>query len=247
MITSYSLLGTGGSVQAAAADVSLAGHILAITGCPSMDYRMIDKMTIQTSVAETSAVWTITPTNAASTEFSLQITQIVPSVSSMPIQQTITHNTAASGSSATTICNAWRAALAATKNLQITPSGTTTLVLTAKAGSPIVKVVNASPSATITVTETTPGVSPLGTYAALVAEGVSGAVSGQSYTTVTFNYRESSTNDPAGNVSTGRHIHSLYINAGATNYAALATRLAEVRDAYVAGGTDADPEAIAAS
>lgn len=253
----YASLGTAGTVTAAGADVAVSNHFLicgaaalaTLPNSPQIDVRQIEAASLTAGNAETAGVITVTPTNAASTEFSLQVTQLVNGVPKVTILST---TTAASGSSATTICDAWRSQLAANTGIKITGSGTTTFIMTAQTGYPIIKaqqVTLSSTPGTIAVVATTPGVQAKGTYAALVAQGVNPdiLVSGQTYSQFRIQYRQPSVNDAAGDVSSARNIFTLLINGAATNYAALATRIGEIINGYGAGGTTADPEFLALS
>lgn len=255
----YASLGTAGTVTAAGADVVVSNHLLicgaaalaTLPNSPQIDVRQIESATLAAGNAETAGVITVTPTNAASSEFSLQVTQLVNGVPKIIILST---TTAASGSSATTICDAWRAQLAANTGVKITGSGTATFIMTAQTGYPIIKAQQVTLSnppvpGTIAVVATTPGVLAKGTYAALVAQGVNPdiLVAGQTYSQFRVQFRQPSVNDAAGDVSSSRNIFTLLINGAATNYAALATRIGEIINGYGAGGTTADPEFLALS
>ncbi len=250
-------LGSAGTVTASAADITVANHILNIgattlaplPGRQTIDVRQIEKAALVTAVAETAAVWTITPTAAASQEFSILITQII---NGTPKQLVATAYSLASGSTATTICDSLRAVINANTTMKITASGTTTLVLTAQSTFPLIASVSqvtlgSTPGVFASITNTTPGVAAKGTYAALIAQGVSSdiIVAGQSYSNFRIEYLAASSNDPGGNVSQQRNTLNLYINAGATNYAALATRIGEIINAFASGGSVADPEFLA--
>jgi len=251
-------LGSAGTVTAAAADVTVANHILTLgavaalaplPGRQQIDVRSIEKAALVTAVAETRAIWTITPTFAQSQEFSIIITQIINGTAR---QMVATAYTAASGGNITSLCDALRSAINNNTTMQIVASGTTTLVLTANAGYPLIPSVSqvslsSTPGVFASFTNGTPGVAAKGTYAALIAQGVSAdiIVAGQSYTNFRLQYRASSVNDPGGNVSEQRNTLNFYINAGATNYAALATRLGEIINAFASGGSVADPEFLA--
>lgn len=245
----YSSLGTAGTVQASAADAPVAGHILSITNAPQIDTRTIEKFSITAAVAEVLQVTTVTPTAANSSDFSLVITQMVNGVMQ---SVTLVANTPASGGTATTICNDWRSQLSANgSRIKITGSGTATFILTAQAGSPIFKVTvisTSSASGTISQSTGTAGVAAVGTYTVLTNQGITtipALVSGQSYTQVVIQFRQPSINDPAGNVSSSRDTHTVLINEAATNFAALNTRLGEIKLGYGAGVTTADPTFIA--
>jgi len=248
-----SSLGTAGTVTALGADITVAAHILtvgaaALAPLPAVskyDVRQIESASLIAAVAETASVWTITPTAAASLEYSIQITQVFNGTARVFVA---TAYSLASGSTPTTICDSLRAVINAQTAFKVTATGTTTLVITSQTGYPLVKVSQVSLSSTpgtfASITNTTPGVQAKGTYAALVASGVSAdiLVAGQSYSNFRIVFRNHSVNDATGNVSIQRVTSNVYINAAATNYAALATRIGEIINGYGAGVTTADPE-----
>ncbi len=136
----YVLLST---IQATFADIVVSAHTLSITGCPPMDYRKIESMSVQASLVEIDQVTIVTPVAANSTTYAIYISQFQPA-DGATITATLTYTSNVSGDTATIICNALRASLLAQKNLQITGSGSSTLILTANAGSPIFTVTNLS-------------------------------------------------------------------------------------------------------
>jgi len=249
-----SSLGTAGTVTALAADITVAAHILtvgaaALAPLPAVskyDVRQIESASLIAAVAETASVWTITPTFAASQEFSLQITQVINGTARIFVA---TAYTAASGGSITTLCDALVSVINAQASFKVTGARVgSTVTVTSQTGYPLVRVsqvsLSSTPGAFASITNTTPGVQAKGTYAALVASGVSAdiLVAGQSYSNFRIVYRNPSVNDAGGNVSIRRVTSNVYINAAATNYAALATRIGEIINGYGAGGTTADPE-----
>lgn len=246
----YSSLGTAGSVQAAAADAVVNDHMLTITGAPVVDVRQVESFTVTAAGSGTAQVTTITPTNAASTDFSILVSQVVNGVTQSVV---LSYQTPASGSSATTICDAWRIQFnSVASKFNITASGTATLILTASATTPskftVTQVYPSLTSGTMTIVTGTPGVNPVGTYAVLAAQGITtipALLAGQSYTAVEIIYRTSSSAETAGDVTEARSVHTVFINEAATNFAALSTRLGEIANGYKAGGTTADPEFIA--
>ena len=244
MITnSYSLLGVGGTVQAAAADIVVNNHILSITGCPNMDYRKIEGTTgFLASVAETLGVVTYTPIAANSTEYTIVIQQYVPSLGTL-VTRNLTHVTPSAGATATTICDALRAQLLLATGIEVVGSGTTTLVLTAVTGSPVFTVVNNTPT-TSTVVVTTPGVVSRGTTADLTLAGITGWSAGQVYSQIAIDWI-SVGGETNGMPNYSKQRHTLYVNAAATNFAAFSTRMGEVVNDYAAGTTDANPESSA--
>lgn len=212
--TTSSVLAT---LQAAAADISVSGHKLSITGVPTLDYRKIESMStgFVASVAEVLQITTVTPTAANNTTFSLYLTQFVNGVW---VTGYLTHTTDASGQTATDICNALRAQLLAQSTFKITGSGAATLILTAQAGYPIFLAQNISPSTTTVVTGT-PGVKSRGTYADLVAAGVTGATAGATYSQIPITFVELE-GSLMGNTESSQNKHTLYVQEGVANFAA---------------------------
>jgi hypothetical protein len=153
LITTSSVLST---LAASAGDISVSGHKVSITGCPTMDYRTIQSegTGFDASLLEQLQVSTVTPTGAANTTYSLYLTQYVRATGQW-VNGYLTHTTDSTTFTATAICNAWRAQLAAQAGFKITGSGTATLILTAQAGSPIFTVTSIAPSSTTITTATT--------------------------------------------------------------------------------------------
>lgn len=245
----YSSLGTAGSVQAAAADAVVNDHLLTITGAPVVDVRQVEKFVVTAAVAGSAQSTVVTPTPAASTDYSLQVSQMVNGVLKTV---TLSTQTGASGYSATTICNAWAAQMnAVASSFNITATGGSTLTLAGSATIPssftVTQVYPTTTSGTISIAPT-PGTTPVGTYAVLAAQGITTSpalVAGQSYTSVAITYRVSSTSEVAGDVSQSRSVHTVFINEAANNFSDLSDRLGEIANGYVSGGTTADPEFIA--
>lgn len=142
----WSILST---IQASAADLSVANHKLSITGCPTVDARTMQSWGdgLDSSLTEVAQITTVTPTAANSTTYTLYVRQWLPSLTKWA-DTYLTYTTATSGDTATTICNAWRAQLAAQTNVQITGSGTTTFVMTGDTGYPLFTVQNIGPAST---------------------------------------------------------------------------------------------------
>lgn len=151
----WSILST---IQATAADLSVANHQLSITGCPTVDTRTMQSWGdgLNSSLTEVPQITTVTFTAANSTTYQLSVTQFLPALGTR-ITVPLSYTTAVSGDTATTICNAFRAQLALS-NLEITGSGTTTFVMTGNAGNPLFTVTNITPVST-TQTSAQAGVS----------------------------------------------------------------------------------------
>ena len=247
----YSSLGTGGTVQAAAADAVLNNHILSLTNAPSFDTRTIESAKLVAASGETVGAITITPTLTASSDYSYVIGQYLNGV--LKTVQ-ISAITAASGASLGSLCNELRAQLAAmSSQLKVTlnAANSVTVVITAIAGNPIISVKQISLTTTSgvsTVSAASSGANAVGTYAALIAAGVSATtpiISGQSYTQLVVTARSAGAAEVAGNVLSSRVVSVSLINEAATNFAALNTRLGEIINGFGAGVTTADPKSIA--
>lgn len=239
----YSVLST---IQAAAADITQSQGVLSITGLVPMKYSLIQGTGAGelAPVAETLQVTTVTPTAANSSTYTLVITQFVESIGRLVTEQ-VSYTTAPSGDTATTICNAWRAQLAAYNDLAITGSGAATFIMTAEAGSAIFTVV--ALQSNIAVVTGTPGVASRGTYDDLVAAGVDASLLtvGATYSTTVFDYGVLSSNTVGGATSSEENVQTLYVDVAATNYTVFSARLVEVLNDYAAGTTDADPANLA--
>jgi len=132
----------------------------------------ITDITKQASVAETKAVWTITPPDPSTdTVFQLVISGYHKSTGE-PYYVTLTVD-AVSADTPTTVCDAFRAQLAATSDLNVVATGTATLILTASgvtsAGYGQLATFTVTEGAATTVAFTsidngTPGVIAQGTY-----------------------------------------------------------------------------------
>ncbi len=142
----WSILST---IQASAADLSVANHQLSITGCPTVDTRTMQNWGdgLNSSLTEVAQITTVTVTAANSTIYNLYVSQWVPSLGKM-VYGYLTYESAVSGDTATTICNALRTSLSAQTQLKITGSGTSTLILTGQTGEPLFTITNISPVTT---------------------------------------------------------------------------------------------------
>lgn len=253
----YYFLGTGGTVQASAADAVLADHVLTVTGLPPMDYRMIESIKLLAAVAETAYASTVTPTNAASTTFSLRIEQWRPDLG-ITVVEPVSHTTAASGSSATTICTALGASIQALINagrLKMSLTLGATIVFASAAGFPKVTVTDTGPG-TSAVSGVTAGIVEKNTYSQIytyrgitTGGGGTAPVAGQTYLSVEFVVKTIGTSDNiAGNTSQGRSRYTVFVNTAATNRAALQTAFVEYANGVNAGqsaGGTVNPEMIA--
>jgi hypothetical protein len=171
MIKTYNILD---SIAGSAADISLQNGILSITGAPKMPFGRITAQTVLPYITEVREVVTLTPTAANSTNFSLLIRQFNKDTG-ITVEEVIPYTTAASGDTATTICNGWRSVIATRPNLKLAATGSSTLVLTATSGYPLITVTVTGAG---TVTQATTFVNSAGTsLAGLAAGSVTGTIS----------------------------------------------------------------------
>lgn len=150
-VSTYNVLDT---VAASGADITLSNHVLKFTGSPSIDFRSIESCQVSEAKNELLQITTITPTAADSKTFAFWITQKLASGGVSRVL--VTYDTAASGDTATTICNAWRAQINLMSNLSVSVSGTSTLIITALTGAPIFTVTSAG-NGTISAANTVSG------------------------------------------------------------------------------------------
>lgn len=246
MTNTYSVLNT---IAAAGADLTLVGRKLNVaitpsTGSgvfPTIDYVFInDEVTIAAN-AEVLQVSTETFVAANSTTYKFAIAQLVGGELKFA---TITYT---SGSSATAaeIRDALAAEVNAHTELGIVATVAGSVVtLTAVAGTPVFTVQAIS---NITHATTTPGEFAAGVGADLLADGIVGVLSGSNYSQYVFTYAAAAGVQMATETQNGGNVHTLYVDEGATNFAAFNTKMGEYMNAYVAGTTDANPEAVAVS
>lgn len=172
---------------AAASSVDLAAGVLSV-GDPLEQlckYNAITKASITASVAEVPQVTTLTPTAAANSVYQIMIQQYNFSTGKT-YTANYSYTTAASGDTATTIGDAFRALINADQNLMIVASGGATLILDAEAGFPVFTVTILKVGGGLTQAPTVPGVVAVGTTAALALQGIT--VTGAAYTTCHIEY-----------------------------------------------------------
>lgn len=168
---SYNILD---SVAASSADIVLQNGILSITSAPKIPFGRIIANSSLPYLTEVREVVTITPTAAASTRFAMLIRQYNKDTG-MTVEEAIEYTTAASGDTATTICNAFRSIIATRPNLKLAASGSSTLVLTATSGYPLMTVVSTGAG---TLAQATTFVNSSGTALSGLATGsVTGTIS----------------------------------------------------------------------
>ena len=233
------------TVQALAADLSLVNGTIKL-GNPLetiCKYKDIVSAKITAPVAETLQVTTLTPVAAANSTYSFFITQWNPADGNMRTWE-YSHETAASGATATTIGDAFRAAINADTTIKIAATGTTTLILTAEAGYPIFNVGITNVGGGLTQATGTPGVAAVNTAAQLTTLGFPDLTAGTTYTTVQLNVAQ-----PTGallkNQETQAQVWDVLILQSATNRAAFVTAITEALSNLIVGGTDASIENFA--
>ena len=179
----------------------------------------------QAGAAEVLRVITVTPTAANSTDYRLVLSAEKGSVfnNNLPneSQAVFFHTTPASGATATTIGDAFRAAINAHPfwSTRVVASGTTTLIITAKAGFPIFSV---GVGANLAQALTTAGSPAIGVGANMIASGLFPTVddgngipvSGQTYNVISYDYESDSKAALGGAV---REKHIFYVNNNANN------------------------------
>jgi len=142
-----------------------ANGYLNLQGVPAFKASSIDSVIITPYVAEVAQVSTVTIASA-STNALFSLSLICNNVTSGMIVSVPLTVTSDSSTSATEICDAFRAAINSMPELSVTASGTSTLVVTAKAGFPIFTL--ATSDAKMTIAATTAGVVGTGTGTSLI-------------------------------------------------------------------------------
>lgn len=179
----------------------------------------------QAGAAEVLRVITITPTAANSTDYRVVLSaekgQAFSNNLPNEVQSVFYHTTPATGGTATTIGDAFRAAINNHPywSTRVVASGTTTLIITAKAGFPIFSAAGGPLMATVVTTAGSPAV---GVGAALIATGTFPTVddgngipvSGQTYNVISYDYEVESKAAMGGAV---REKHIIYVNNNANN------------------------------
>ena len=245
ILSSYSVLGESTALQAAGADIVLNDHMLSITSCPSMDFRKI----IGTNggwlapVSATAAAWTVAPVAANSTTYSFLLQQDI--VGSGTVSQVVSYTSLPSGDTTTTISTALKNAILANSQFKLTVSSTTSVSIAGSTTNPAVRIVNLTPVASnLVCTNGTPLVMPRGQYSNLIAAGVapSAIATGHTYNQIQFVFVDNSAGDWIQNQTV--RIHTLYVYASATNFAAFNTAIGNIIQGLSGATTYANPEAV---
>lgn len=222
---------------ASAADITLAGSLLSMTlndaGLKRVfDYGLIKRgsFTKTVAVAEVLQVSTVTYTYAANTVFSFQVSQLINGSTKSAV---ISVDTTSPGIRTDALVATYIKSQVTALGFKITPSGSASPVtLTAQAGFAKFEIKAIS---NVTIATTTAGVNPVGTYAALLLEGVPGITVGASYTCYEFIVASSDGQMYGKESSLGEEKIKWYLNEAGTNTAALITRF----DRWIAGTDNA--------
>jgi hypothetical protein len=234
----------------AGVDLTLSNHILRFVN-GTEESQAIDYRTIQTAsgavaaVPETLQISTYTPVTISNdTEYSVRIRQKLST--GVIIDEVFSYITPASGATAITICNNLRTQVAAS-NLSVTlnADGNATMVVTAVAGAAIFTTQNIAPTDSTFpdgALATVVGFYPVGQGADLITEGVTGAVSGRSYTRYDFEYLHVGNKQLTSTPEFNRL--RVYADDAALGYPNFRDEMGEMASATTPAAA-ADPEAIA--
>jgi hypothetical protein len=155
---SVTLLNVLNTVTALGTDASVdANGYLNLQGTPAFKTSSIDSVVITPYAAEVAQQSTVTITSA-STNALFSLSLICNDVNSGMITSVPLTVTSDSSTSATEICDAFRAAINSMPELSVTASGTSTLVVTAKAGFPTFTLSTTDSKMTIATSAGTVGV-----------------------------------------------------------------------------------------
>jgi hypothetical protein len=232
------VLGAAGSATAAGDVANVGGYLkfdLADTNVTNIVPAVLENFPLrisdisgglyQAGAAEVLRVITVTPTAANSTDYRITLSAEKGQVSTnnLPneVQTVFVHTTAASGATATTIGDAFRAAINNHPywSQRVAVTGTTTIIITAKAGFPIFSV---GIGQLMTQAVTTAGSIAVGIGANLIASGLFPTVddgngipvSGQTYNVISYDYEAESRAALGGSV---KEKHIWYVNNAANN------------------------------
>jgi hypothetical protein len=224
----------------------LANGVISINSQNVCKYNAVKKASVTAAVAETSGVETLTPIAAANSVYQFIIQQYNLSTG-VTYTGTYTYTTAASGDTATTICNAFRSQINNDQVLKVTATGAATLILTADAGFPlftvtILQVGGGLTKATV-APDYVPGVAAVGTTAALALKGIT-VPAGKSYTTVHLEYSPVTGMNIKDDVNL-YSVYDLYLDQADAQTAALVTVITNNINGLDNAGLVANPEAIA--
>jgi len=239
--TAYAL----NSVAAAGADVALDAGILTFTGGFSFIYDDIltDSVNIQAAVAGVGRVQTATCAAPAAVGEQYYVTIQQFQANGGVFDETI-FVTSVTGDTATTIATKLTAAIngyiSSGLLLGTATSALGVITTTGATGSPMLRLVNAS--ANITLAVSTAGTPPVNNNVQLTALNATNYVSTNTYTVVQFQY---ATDVNTINGDKGVSTFFYLINEGDADATDLVTKITEIFEGLIPGGTDANPEVIA--
>lgn len=213
------------TIQASGADLALTNRVISY-GNPLVPICLFNDLvasSVTTGVAEQLQVTTLTPVAAANSTYTFYINQVDPATGNNYVGQ-YSYTTAASGDTATTICDYFRTLIAADQNLHVAGSGTTTLILTAETGYASFIVTLTSLGGGLTQSTGTTGIQAVGTTAALQAQGITeGISSSATYTTVVMKWYPKTGADITALVGATQTL-TIYLNEAASNFSTLAAK-----------------------
>jgi len=210
------------TVAAAAADITYSNGTLTIAvdsgTFPSMYVPNIETFTKTTGVAETAQTNTVTYTPADSTTYELVITQNTGAANGAPTTFVASYT---SDTSATDleIATAFVDLINSQTDLKVTctdAGGANTITLTADTGYPFF---TASAISNMAVVAGATGVAAVGIGADLIAAGVAGAVSGDTYTVYEFDFYSNQPAQMGTETNAGLNTLTLYVNQGDADFA----------------------------
>lgn len=232
------VIGAAGNLTVAG-DVASSGGVLRfdladsnVTGCVPANLRNFPLVLAgvsggmyQATAAEVLRVITVTPTAANSTDYRITLSaekgQVFNNNLPNEVQNVFAYTTPASGATATSIGDAFRAAINNHPfwSQRVTVTGTTTIIITAKAGFPIFSV---GVGQLMTNVVTQAGTPAIGNGTAMIAgglfptvdEGNGIPVSGQTYNVISYDYEVESKAAMGGAI---REKHIIYINTNSNN------------------------------
>lgn len=220
----------------------LANGVISINSQNVCKYNAVKKASVTAAVAETLQVTTLTPVAANNSVYQIMIQQY-NFTTGVTYTGMYTYTTAASGDTATTIGDAFRAQINNDQVLKIAATGTTTLILTAEAGFPVFTVTILQLGGGLTQTTGTAGVVAVGTTAALALKGIT-VPAGKSYTTVHLEYSPVTGMNIKDDVNL-YSVYDLYLDQADAQTAALVTVITNNINGLDNAGLVANPEAIA--
>jgi len=213
-------------IQAAAADLVITGHVIAITDCPNMDGRTLEIPFGGSQVAVTGvpSEWSLT-CSAAVIEF-MQVTISQTFLDGRGVVTQVFEYTAGDPTSPTAQAAAFAAIINLNQNLDVTATpfiGVVTII--ANELTSALLTITTSTGGNVALVQTTTGVAQINQGAQLIAAGVTDAVAGNTYTSWTFVPSNIDPTASQGSELIAANQVVLYLNDGDANYAALQAAL----------------------